>query len=117
MISNIGGRIAGCHRRNGRGNQCAGGCIRPDDELPGRPEQCVGDQRQDARVESDHRVEAGELRIGDADRQRHSRHGESGGQIMGQVRAAVAHQIGYPRGDAPEAIEQGRQSCCHGPIL
>jgi len=58
---------------NGRHHD-ASGRIRVYDQLPRGAEQGVGEQRQDARIETNHRIEPGELGVGDGGRQCHGRH-------------------------------------------
>ena len=72
-----------------------------------RPEDRVGEQRHDRRVEAGHRRQTGQLRVGHAlrDQQRGDR--EPGDDVAAQVGAPIVQRQVEPRQPAPPALVRG----------
>ena len=68
--------------------------------MPRRAEDRIGDERQYARIKSHFRAEAGELGIGDADRQGDRGHGKTCPEIGRRIVEPVAKQGGKAWGVA-----------------
>jgi hypothetical protein len=76
-------RIVARERRQAGGDQQACGGVRADDQLPRRAEQRIGEQREDRRVDADDRRYAGEVGVGEANRQGDRRDRHPGGYVLG----------------------------------
>ncbi|MNE23746.1 hypothetical protein D3C80_1170160 [compost metagenome] len=84
--------IAGGERDQRRSHQRAGCGVRPDDQLARGAEQGIDQQRQYAGIQADHRAEAGELGIGDTDRQGDGGHRHASDQVVRQIVALIGEQ-------------------------
>ena len=95
--------VAGGERTEAGGDDQTGGRVGADDQLAGRTENRVGEQREDRRVDPDDDRHASEIRVGDADRQRHRGHREPGAEVAPDVRPAIGPQQAQAGGQPREA--------------
>ena len=109
-------RVACRERRQARSDQQAGGGVRTDDQLPRGAEQRIGEQREDRRVDADDGGHAGEIGVGEADRQGDRRDRNPGQHIFGQPAAVVPRRAWRARARAaPAGSHASQRALVHGP--
>ena len=93
-------RVAGGDRRHGGGDHDGRRGFGPDRQLAGRPEQRVGDHRDDRDPQPGHRLDAREVRVRQALRDEVGRDGDPGQRVGAEPARVVAAQLREPGGDA-----------------
>ena len=96
--------IPGRQRAHSSRYQRTGSRIRTENQLSGCSEERVGNQREDARVQTNLRLEPGQLRVRNTDGQGYSRNRQTRYEVTRDIGTAIGQQVGQTRRNSRKAL-------------